>query len=165
MSEHPKHPVALPTRGIVVFPGMLRILAAGRPTSVRAIERHVDDGVPLVLVPQLDSDEDDPLEARIGSVGVTAQVLRSTRLPDGSLRVLVEAGITLTSELSLDALLQRIVETAARLTGALWPSVRRSAPLCGCHSRITFMTIPTARVWPSGEKATHQPCPKCPVKC
>ena len=49
MSDPSQPPVALPTRGVVVFPGMLRILAAGRPTSVRAVERHVEEGVPLVL--------------------------------------------------------------------------------------------------------------------
>ncbi|MEZ4239419.1 MAG: endopeptidase La [Myxococcota bacterium] len=82
--------VALPLRGMVVFPGMLRIVAAGRPSSVKAVLRHVEEGLPLVLVPQLDADEEDPLTARIASVGVLGQVLRLTRLPDGEIRLLVE---------------------------------------------------------------------------
>jgi ATP-dependent Lon protease len=82
--------VALPLRGMVVFPGMLRIVAAGRPSSVVAVLRHVEEGVPLVLVPQLDADEEDPLTARVAAVGVLGQVLRLTRLPDGELRLLVE---------------------------------------------------------------------------
>ena len=82
--------VALPMRGMVVFPGMLRIVAAGRPSSIQAVLRHVEEGEPLVLVPQLDSDEEDPLTARISAVGVLGQVMRLTRLPDGELRLLIE---------------------------------------------------------------------------
>jgi ATP-dependent Lon protease len=83
-------PVALPLRGMVVFPGMFRILPVGRPTSVKAINDHVDHGTPLVLVPQLDPDEEDPLDARLPPVGVLGHVLRVTRLPDGGIRVLLE---------------------------------------------------------------------------
>ncbi|MCB9685301.1 MAG: endopeptidase La [Alphaproteobacteria bacterium] len=83
-------PVLLPTRGTVVFPGALRILACGRESSIRAVQRHLEEGAPLVLVPQLDPDEDDPLTARLSRCGVRGRVLRSTRLPDGSLRLLVE---------------------------------------------------------------------------
>ncbi|MBA2321299.1 MAG: LON peptidase substrate-binding domain-containing protein, partial [Deltaproteobacteria bacterium] len=82
--------VALPLRGLVVFPGTLRVLVVGRATSKRAIERHTDDNQPLVLVPQIDSDVEDPFEADLLDVGVIAQVLRITKLPDGTLRVLVE---------------------------------------------------------------------------
>ena len=40
-----------------LFPGTFRVLAAGRPASIRAVQRHLDEGVPLVLAPQLDADE------------------------------------------------------------------------------------------------------------
>ncbi|MBX2803592.1 MAG: endopeptidase La [Myxococcales bacterium] len=83
-------PVALPLRGLVVFPGMIRIMPVGRPTSIRAIERHIDEGVPLVLLPQVDTDEDDPLHAQVAKVGVLGRILRLTRLPDSTMRVLVE---------------------------------------------------------------------------
>ncbi|MCA9488646.1 MAG: endopeptidase La [Myxococcales bacterium] len=83
-------PVLLPTRGTVVFPGAMRILACGRESSIRAVQRHLEEGAALVLVPQLDPDEEDPLTARLSRCGVRGRVLRSTRLPDGSLRLLVE---------------------------------------------------------------------------
>lgn len=97
--------VALPMRGMVVFPGMLRIVAAGRPTSVRAVLRHVEDGMPIVLVPQLDGDEEDALTARLASIGVMGQVLRVTHLPDGELRILVEGGerVKLLSPLKIES--------------------------------------------------------------
>ena len=80
----------IPLRGLVVYPGMMRPLLVGRPTSVQALEGHLTDGRPLVLVPQLDAEEEDPLSARLSRVGVLARVLRAVRIPDGSLRVLVE---------------------------------------------------------------------------
>ncbi|MEQ1568601.1 MAG: endopeptidase La [Myxococcota bacterium] len=96
--------VALPLRGMVVFPGMLRIVSAGRPSSVRAALRHVEEGVPLVLIPQVDSDEEDPMTARLAGVGVLGTVLRLTRLPDGELRVLVDGieRVKVLSELTLE---------------------------------------------------------------
>jgi ATP-dependent Lon protease len=100
----PFEAVALPMRGMVVFPGMLRIVAAGRQSSIRAVIRHVEDGLPLVLVPQLDSDEEDPLTARLSSVGVLGQVIRLTRLPEGELRVLIEGNerVRLVSSLRME---------------------------------------------------------------
>jgi ATP-dependent Lon protease len=82
--------VALPLRDIVVYPGMLRTVSVGRAPSVAALERHLTGSGPLVLVPQRDPDEEDPERAQIATVGVTAQVLRAARMPDGSTRVLVE---------------------------------------------------------------------------
>src|SRR5688500_17511750 len=76
----------LPLRGTVVFPGMIRVLTVGRDTSVRAVVRHLDKGLPLLLVPQRDADVEDPTEAPLADVGVLADALRYTRLPDGSLR-------------------------------------------------------------------------------
>ncbi|MBT3220591.1 MAG: AAA family ATPase, partial [Proteobacteria bacterium] len=82
--------VALPTRGLVLFPGMLRVFPIGRPSSIRAIEMHLNDGSPLFVVPQRDADFDDPLRADLATVGVISQALRVTSLPDGSMRVLLE---------------------------------------------------------------------------
>ncbi|MEO0605378.1 MAG: LON peptidase substrate-binding domain-containing protein, partial [Myxococcota bacterium] len=82
--------VALPLRGMVVLPGMIRIMPVGRETSIAAVQRHWSEDVPLVLVPQIDPDEEDPRTAAVATAGVSARVLRLTSLPDGSLRVLVE---------------------------------------------------------------------------
>ncbi len=84
--------VALPLRGLVVFPGMIRSIPVGRDSSIRAIEQHLEQGALLTLVPQLDPDEEDPESALMLTVGTLGRVQRTTRLPDGSLRVLVEGG-------------------------------------------------------------------------
>jgi ATP-dependent Lon protease len=81
---------AVPTRGLVVYPGILTILAVGRAGSKAAIERHLEAGAPLVLVPQRDPDVEDPNQGELSSVGVLGNVLRVASLPDGNLRVLVE---------------------------------------------------------------------------
>jgi len=83
-------PVVLPARDLVLFPGMIRIISVGRPPSVAAVRAHIDDGVPLVVVPQLDPDDEDPLHAPLGAAGCLVQILRLTELPDGTMRLLVE---------------------------------------------------------------------------
>ncbi len=82
--------LALPLRDMVVFPGMLRTVMVGRPSSVAAVERHMTQGVPLALVPQRDSAEEDVEKAAYSTVGCLGQVLRAARMPDGTMRVLVE---------------------------------------------------------------------------
>jgi len=96
--------VALPLRGMVLLPGMIRIMPVGRDTSIAAIERHLAEDLPLVLLPQLDPDEEDPRTAALSTAGVLTRVLRLTRLPDGSLRVLVEGvdRVQRTTPLELD---------------------------------------------------------------
>ncbi len=84
--------LALPLRGIVILPGAFRAVAVGRPTTVATVEHAVEEDTPLVLVTQLDADIEDPLAADLATVGTIARVLRSVRLPDGTLRLLVEAG-------------------------------------------------------------------------
>ncbi|MFT4624847.1 MAG: ATP-dependent Lon protease [Myxococcota bacterium] len=83
-------PVALAVRGLVVFPGAIRMLAVGRRPSRLAIDAHLDNDEPLVLTFQLDGEVEDPLRAELAPVGVLARVLRSADLPDGTSRVLVE---------------------------------------------------------------------------
>jgi ATP-dependent Lon protease len=80
----------LPLRGPVVFPGMLHTVPVGRESSIGAVDAHLDRNLPLVLVPQVDPDEEDPLVARLAATGTAVRVLRVTQLPDGSARVLVE---------------------------------------------------------------------------
>ena len=95
--------LTLPVRGLIVLPGMLRAFAVGRPSSIATIEQHLLTQAPLVVVPQVDPEEEDPLEAQILDVGVLSRVIQVTRLPDATLRVLVEgvARVARTDELQL----------------------------------------------------------------
>ena len=81
----------LPLRDIVVFPHMIVPLFVGRDRSVAALERAMEDNNKAIfLVAQLDPVEDDPARDGLYDVGVIASVLQLLRLPDGTVRVLVE---------------------------------------------------------------------------
>ncbi len=80
----------LPLRDIVVFPDMVAPLFVGRDKSVRALEM-VDEGQnEIMLVAQKDPATDDPGESDLHSVGTTATILQLLKLPDGTVKVLVE---------------------------------------------------------------------------
>ncbi|HEU0043722.1 endopeptidase La [Sphingomonas sp.] len=80
----------LPLRDIVVFPNMIVPLFVGRDKSVAALEAAMGADKEIFLVAQLDAAEDDPARADLHEVGVTATVLQLLKLPDGTVRVLVE---------------------------------------------------------------------------
>jgi len=80
----------LPTRELVVFPKMVAPLYVGREKSVQAIERAYDEKTPIILSAQLHPETDEPDVADIMRVGTQAQVLQLFRLPDGSVKALVE---------------------------------------------------------------------------
>ena len=80
----------LPLRDIVVFPQMIVPLFVGREKSVRALEKVMSDSGPILLVTQLDPTDDDPLPSQIYRTGVLASVLQLLKLPDGTVKVLVE---------------------------------------------------------------------------
>ena len=83
----------LPLRDIVVFPGMVVPLFVGREKSVAALETAMasPDDKDIFLLAQLDPGCDDPEEDDLYDVGVIATVLQLLKLPDGTVRVLVEA--------------------------------------------------------------------------
>src|SRR6202008_2733158 len=87
MSE--SHPV-LPLRDIVVFPQMIVPLFVGRDKSVAALESAMAADKSIFLVAQLDPAEDDPDRDALYDLGVIATVLQLLKLPDGTVRVLVE---------------------------------------------------------------------------
>ncbi|HEY8571212.1 endopeptidase La [Phenylobacterium sp.] len=98
MSEIKILPI-LPLRDIVVFPHQPVPLFVGREKSVRALEEAMrNDGKQILLATQKDKDDDDPAPGAIYDVGVVATVLQLLKLPDGTVKVLVEgrarAGIT-----------------------------------------------------------------------
>ncbi|AXJ94311.1 MULTISPECIES: endopeptidase La [unclassified Sphingomonas] len=86
---HTNYPV-LPLRDIVVFPHMIVPLFVGRDKSVSALEAAMAADKEIFLVAQLDPAEDDPQREDLYEVGVTATVLQLLKLPDGTVRVLVE---------------------------------------------------------------------------
>ncbi|MEM7700664.1 MAG: endopeptidase La [Pseudomonadota bacterium] len=80
----------LPLRDIVVFPGMVVPLFVGREKSVAALEAAMDASKDIFLLAQLDPATDDPEGDDLYDTGVVAQVLQLLKLPDGTVRVLVE---------------------------------------------------------------------------
>ena len=82
----------LPLRDIVVFPHMIVPLFVGREKSVRALEDVMDDDKQILLVTQKNASQDDPSPEDIYMVGTIATVLQLLKLPDGTVKVLVEGG-------------------------------------------------------------------------
>jgi len=80
----------LPLRDIVVFPGMVVPLFVGRDKSVAALEAAMEGDKDIFLVAQMDPGTDDPGSEDLYDTGVVAQVLQLLKLPDGTVRVLVE---------------------------------------------------------------------------
>jgi len=88
-SENIAYPV-LPLRDIVVFPHMIVPLFVGREKSVKALEEVMKDNKQILLSSQVDPSEDQPTEESIFKTGVLANVLQLLKLPDGTVKVLVE---------------------------------------------------------------------------
>jgi ATP-dependent Lon protease len=82
--------LTLPVRGMVLLPGMIRSITIGRKASVAVIDQHLEHDLPIVVTPQIDPADAEPMEARLLGVGTVARLLHVTRLPDGSMKVLAE---------------------------------------------------------------------------
>ncbi len=82
----------LPLRDIVVFPNMIVPLFVGRDKSVRALEDVMNDDKQILLVTQKNAAQDDPGTEDIYRMGTIATVLQLLKLPDGTVKVLVEGG-------------------------------------------------------------------------
>jgi len=82
----------LPLRDIVVFPQRIVPLFVGREKSVAALEAAMESDKELFLVAQLDPSEDDPDRDALYDLGVVATAMQLLKLPDGTVRVLVEGG-------------------------------------------------------------------------
>ncbi len=83
------HPV-LPLRDIVVFPHMIVPLFVGREKSIRALEEVMGSDKQILLATQINASDDDPKPDAIYDVGTIANVLQLLKLPDGTVKVLVE---------------------------------------------------------------------------
>jgi ATP-dependent Lon protease len=82
----------LPLRDIVVFPHMIVPLFVGRDKSVRALEEVMQHERSVLLVAQKNAADDDPDPADIYDVGTVSNVVQMLKLPDGTVKVLVEGG-------------------------------------------------------------------------
>ena len=80
----------LPLRDIVVFPHMIVPLFVGREKSIRALEEVMKADKPILLATQMNAADDDPATDAIFSTGTLAKVLQLLKLPDGTVKVLVE---------------------------------------------------------------------------
>ncbi|WP_374357030.1 endopeptidase La, partial [Chitinimonas sp.] len=96
MSQHtelPAHPIdlpLLPLRDVVVFPYMVIPLFVGRPKSIRALESAMEAGKQILLLAQKNAAKDEPVAEDMYDVGTVATILQMLKLPDGTVKVLVE---------------------------------------------------------------------------
>ena len=82
----------LPLRDIVVFPHMIVPLFVGREKSVRALEDVMQEDKKILLLTQKDAGMDDPGPDDLFKVGTIGTILQLLKLPDGTVKVLVEGG-------------------------------------------------------------------------
>jgi len=80
----------LPLRDVVVFPHMVIPLFVGRPKSIKALDVAMDSGKHILLVAQKSAAKDDPGADDLYPIGCVATVLQMLKLPDGTVKVLVE---------------------------------------------------------------------------
>ena len=80
----------LPLRDVVVFPHMVIPLFVGRPKSIKALDVAMDTGKNILLVAQKSAAKDDPAAEDLYPIGSVATVLQMLKLPDGTVKVLVE---------------------------------------------------------------------------
>ncbi len=120
MQEHlsQSYPV-LPLRDIVVFPHMIVPLFVGREKSVRALEEVMADDKQILLSSQMDPGIDDPTSDGIYQIGVLANVLQLLKLPDGTVKVLVEgrSRVRITNYLENDNFFEAHAEILPEIEG------------------------------------------------
>ncbi|MFT5074161.1 MAG: ATP-dependent Lon protease, partial [Patiriisocius sp.] len=109
----------LPLRDVVVFPHMVVPLFVGREKSIIALENAMEAGKKIILVAQKEASEDNPSVDDIHSVGTLATVLQMLKLPDGTLKVLVEGlhRVNLAQPYEGDSFMESAIEQVA--TGEL----------------------------------------------
>lgn len=82
----------LPLRDVVVFPHMVIPLFVGRPKSIKALEIAMESGKSILLVAQKFAAKDEPAPEDLYGVSTVANLLQMLKLPDGTVKVLVEGG-------------------------------------------------------------------------
>lgn len=90
LSTEPVDLPLLPLRDVVVFPHMVIPLFVGRPKSIKALESAMEAGKGILLVAQKSATKDDPVAEDLYDIGCVANILQMLKLPDGTVKVLVE---------------------------------------------------------------------------
>ena len=89
-SAEPVELPLLPLRDVVVFPHMVIPLFVGRPKSIKALEVAMESGKGILLVAQKSAGKDEPAAEDLYGIGCVANILQMLKLPDGTVKVLVE---------------------------------------------------------------------------
>jgi len=110
----------LPLRDVVVFPHMVIPLFVGRPKSIKALEAAMEAGKSIMLVAQKNAAKDEPTAEDIYDIGCVANILQMLKLPDGTVKVLVEG--------AQRARIERIEDGASHFTADVVPIVPDLAP-------------------------------------
>jgi ATP-dependent Lon protease len=92
VSEQLRTIPVLPLRDVVVYPHMVIPLFVGRDKSIKALEAAMEENKEILLVAQKSASEDDPTEEDIYRIGTLSTILQLLKLPDGTVKVLVEGG-------------------------------------------------------------------------
>ena len=141
----------LPLRDVVVYPHMVIPLFVGREKSIVALDRAMNAGKRILLIAQKKADLDDPQPEDLYGVGTLATILQLLKLPDGTVKVLVEGGeranvdrILVSDHFSAEITLlaeedRHDVADAPRIN-------RRSA---GCKAAATALSVWSVMVTPS----------------
>ncbi|NYT66050.1 endopeptidase La [Alcaligenaceae bacterium] len=90
LTSEPTDLPLLPLRDVVVFPHMVIPLFVGRPRSIKALELAMEAGNNIMLVAQKSAGKDDPTPEDLYEIGCAASILQMLKLPDGTVKVLVE---------------------------------------------------------------------------
>jgi len=110
----------LPLRDVVVFPHMVIPLFVGRPKSIRALEAAMEAGKNIMLVAQKNAAKDEPAAEDIYEIGCVASILQMLKLPDGTVKVLVEG--------AQRARIEQIEDGATHFTANVMPIVPETTP-------------------------------------
>jgi ATP-dependent Lon protease len=105
----------LPLRDVVVFPHMVIPLFVGRPKSIKALEAAMEAGKSIMLVAQKNAAKDEPTAEDVYEIGCMANILQMLKLPDGTVKVLVEG--------AQRARIERIEEGVSHFTADVVPIV------------------------------------------
>ena len=103
----------LPLRDVVVFPHMVIPLFVGRPKSIKALEAAMEQGKSIMLAAQKAAAKDEPSASDIYEIGCVANILQMLKLPDGTVKVLVEG--------SQRARIKKITDTPTHFVADLTP--------------------------------------------